>query len=34
MVLLEFSMSPMAKGESLSAYVARPRDIIDKSGLP
>lgn len=34
MVLLEFSMSPMAKGESLSAYVARSLDIIDKSGLP
>jgi uncharacterized protein (TIGR00106 family) len=34
MVLLEFSMSPFAKGESLSPFVARSLDIIDKSGLP
>lgn len=34
MVLLEFSMSPFAKGESLSPYVARSLAIIDKSGLP
>lgn len=34
MVLLEFSMSPFDKGESLSKYVARSLDIIDKSGLP
>jgi uncharacterized protein (TIGR00106 family) len=34
MVLLEFSMSPFAKGESLSPYVARSLDIIDRSGLP
>jgi len=34
MVLLEFSMAPMTKGESVSAYVARSLDIIDKSGLP
>ncbi len=34
MVLLEFSMSPIDKGESLSKYVARSLDIIDKSGLP
>ena len=34
MVLLEFSMSPMDKGESLSKYVARSLDIIDASGLP
>jgi len=34
MVLLEFSMSPFDKGESLSEYVARSLDIIDKSGLP
>jgi len=33
MVLLEFSMSPMDKGESLSKYVSRSLDIIDKSGL-
>ena len=34
MVLLEFSMSPFDKGESLGAYVARSLDVIDKSGLP
>jgi uncharacterized protein (TIGR00106 family) len=34
MVLLEFSMSPINKGDSLSAYVARSLDIIDRSGLP
>jgi uncharacterized protein (TIGR00106 family) len=34
MVLLEFSMAPLTQGESLSAYVARSLDIIDKSGLP
>ena len=34
MVLLEFSMSPLSKGESVSAYVARSLDVIDKSGLP
>jgi uncharacterized protein (TIGR00106 family) len=34
MVLLEFSMSPLSQGESVSAYVARSLDIIDKSGLP
>jgi uncharacterized protein (TIGR00106 family) len=34
MVLLELSMSPISKGESVSAYVARSLDIIDKSGLP
>jgi uncharacterized protein (TIGR00106 family) len=33
MVLLEFSMSPMDKGESVGAYVARSLDIVDKSGL-
>jgi uncharacterized protein (TIGR00106 family) len=33
-VLLEFSMSPFGKGESLSPFVARSLDIIDKSGLP
>ena len=33
MVLLEFSMYPLDKGESLSAYVARSLDIIEKSGL-
>lgn len=34
MVLLEFSMTPLTKGESVSAYVARSLDIIDRSGLP
>lgn len=33
MVLLEFSMWPLGKGESISPYVARSLDIIDKSGL-
>ena len=33
MVLLEFSMSPLDKGESVSKYVAGSLDIIDKSGL-
>jgi len=32
-VLLEFSMTPVGKGESVSKYVARSLDIIDKSGL-
>jgi len=34
MVLLEFSMWPLDHGESVSAYVARILDIVDKSGLP
>jgi len=34
MVVLEFSMSPFDKGESLGDYVARSLDIVDKSGLP
>jgi len=33
MVLLEFSMTPLGKGESVSAYVARSLEIIDESGL-
>jgi len=33
MVLIEFSMSPMDKGESLSPYVSRIIDVIDKSGI-
>ena len=33
MYLLEFSMSPLSKGESVSEYVARSLDIIDRSGL-
>ena len=34
MVLLEFSMFPLDKGESLSTYVARSLDVVDRSGLP
>ena len=34
MVLLEFSMSPLGKGESVGKYVSRSLDIIDKSGVP
>lgn len=34
MVLLEFSMTPLAKGESVSRYVSRSLDIVDRSGLP
>jgi len=33
MVLLEFSISPLNQGESVSPYVARSLDIIDRSGL-
>ncbi len=33
-ILLEFSMSPLTKGESVGDYVARSLEIIDKSGLP
>lgn len=33
MVLLEFSVSPLAQGESVSGYVARSLEIIDNSGL-
>ena len=32
-VLLEFSMTPLDKGESVSPFVSRSLDIIDKSGL-
>ena len=31
--MLEFSMSPMDKGESLGKYVSRSLNIIDKSGV-
>ena len=34
MVLLEFTMSPLGQGESVSAYVARILDLVDKSGVP
>lgn len=33
-VLLEFSMSPLDKGESVGKYVARSLAIIDRSGVP
>ena len=33
MVLLEFSMSPLGKGESVGKYVARSLEIVDKSGV-
>ncbi len=33
MALLEFSVTPMGAGESVSKYVARCADLIDKSGL-
>lgn len=32
-ILVEFSMTPLTKGESVSKYVARSLDIVDKSGL-
>jgi uncharacterized protein (TIGR00106 family) len=34
MVLLEFSMFPIGKGESVGTYVARSLDIVDRSGVP
>ena len=33
MILMEFSMAPLAKGESVGQYVARSLEIIDSSGL-
>lgn len=33
MYLLEFSISPLGKGESVSAYVARSLQIVEESGL-
>jgi uncharacterized protein (TIGR00106 family) len=33
MILLEFSMSPLGKGESVGAYVARSLAIVEQSGL-
>ena len=33
MVLLEFSMSPLEKGESVGRYVARSLEIVDSSGV-
>lgn len=34
MMLLEFSMSPLDKGESVGAYVSRSLDIVDKGCVP
>ena len=34
MILADFSMYPLGKGESVSDYVARSLKIIDASGLP
>ncbi len=33
MVLLEFSMSPLGKGESVGKYVSRSLQVIEKSGV-
>jgi len=33
MVLLEFSMSPLGRGESVGKYVARSLEIVDQSGV-
>jgi len=33
MVVLEFKMFPVGKGESLSGYVAKSLEIVDASGL-
>lgn len=33
-MLLEFSMSPLGKGESVGEFVAGSLDIIDRSGVP
>ncbi len=33
MILLEFSMSPLGKGESVGKYVSRSLEIIDRSGV-
>jgi len=34
MLLAEFSLTPLDKGESVSPYVSRSIDIIDTSGVP
>lgn len=34
MVLIEFTMTPLNVGDSVSPYVARALDIVDRSGLP
>ena len=33
MALLEFSITPLGAGESVSQYVAKAVDLVDKSGL-
>ena len=33
-MLLEFSMSPLGKGESVGKYIGRSLDVIDRSGVP
>jgi uncharacterized protein (TIGR00106 family) len=33
MIVLDFSILPLGKGESVSPYVARSVDIVDRSGL-
>ena len=33
-MLVQFTMFPLDKGESLSKYVAKVVDLIDRSGLP
>lgn len=33
MVLLEFSITPIGRGESVSPYVARCLDLVERSGL-
>jgi len=33
-MLVEFSISPMGVGDSISVYVAKALNLIDKSGLP
>ena len=34
MAIAEFSVTPIGKGESVGAYVARCVDLVDRSGLP
>ena len=34
MLLAEFSLTPLDKGASVSAWVSRSLDVIDRSGLP
>ncbi len=34
MLLAEFSLTPLDKGASVSAWVSRSLDVIDKSGVP